>query len=71
MLGNKESILEGIKQDEKCEELVKKCLEYFFERLSDGGAIEWPEVEYLEDSMCLWELGLIRVFEKLGYKKEE
>lgn len=59
-----------IEEHEYLQELTEKVLSYFWDRLVDGGAEEWPEIEYLIEEMEYSEEDLVRMFAMLGFDEE-
>ena len=55
--------------DERLQELCERCMSYFVDRLFDGGAEEWPEIEFLEDDMGINEEELKSLFIEAGFEQ--
>lgn len=68
---NRTTMSEVIEKDAQVREVVEHCLSYFSERLFDGGAEQWAEIEMLVDDIGISEEELITVFQELGYDKED
>lgn len=50
------------------QELTERCMSYFWDRVCDGAADEWPEVENLCDDMGVSADELIELFRKAGFE---
>lgn len=49
------------------QELAERCMSYFWDRICDGAADEWPEVENLCEDMGLSSDEVIALFRKAGF----
>ena len=55
-------------KDMSLQELAERCMSYFWDRICDGAADEWPEVENLCEDMGLSSDEVIALFRKAGFE---
>lgn len=60
-------LIYGLTRQDESVEVVRLCLQYFFDRLNDGGSAGWPEIEYLGQNAGLTDGELKEVFKGLGF----